>query len=286
MPSNEQRRKAAKRKLERQLVRRAARTRRNRIVAVTATVVVVLLAVGGIYLLAAGGDDNDQANAADDTQEPTPTESPGEPTEGPCEYLVQPDAEPAKEVDPPPDPDPTPADGTVDVVLKTSAGDIPVTLDRAKAPCTVQSIEHLMTSEYYDETPCHRLVHADNFRVLQCGDPTGQGTGGPGYTIPDEPPTGLETATAEEAQGASIYPRGAIAMAKAQAPDTGGSQFFMVYGDTYLSPDYTIFGTISEDGLKVLDKIGEAGHADGVDPEVGDGAPAEEVIITEAAVVE
>jgi peptidyl-prolyl cis-trans isomerase B (cyclophilin B) len=168
------------------------------------------------------------------------------------------------------------------VTLKTNNGDIPVTLDRAKAPCTVQSVEHLAKAKFYDETPCHRLVASDNFKVLQCGDPTGQGTGGPGYTIPDEKPTDLPAAPS--AQGASIYPRGAIAMANTGQPNSGGSQFFLVFVDTFLPPDYTIFGTVSDAGLAVLDKIGADGVAD--DTGTHDGKPKLATTITEAVLAQ
>lgn len=280
MPTNEQRRQAAKRKLERQLANRAARSRRRRILAVAGSVVLVLLAVGGIYWLASR--DGDQDAAADPTE--TTTAPPAETTGGACKYTSTPAEPAAKPVDLPADPAEKPATGTLSVTLKTNNGDIPLTLDRAKAPCTVQSMEHLMKSKYYDNTPCHRLVAADNFKVLQCGDPTGQGTGGPGYTIPDEKPTDLKQAPVGGA--ASVYPRGVIAMANTGQPNTGGGQFFLVFADTFLSPDYTIFGTIGEAGLATLDKIGAAG----VDPATDqsgnkDGAPMLATTITEAQVL-
>jgi peptidyl-prolyl cis-trans isomerase B (cyclophilin B) len=278
VPTNEQRRQAAKRKLERQLARRAERAKRRRIMAVAGSVVVVLLAVGGIYWLASR--DDEQTPAA---QETTTTESapPAETTDGACKFTSTPAEPAAKPVDLPEDPAEKVTTGTVQVMFKTNNGDIPVTLDRAKAPCTVQSIEHLVKSKFYDNTPCHRLVSSDNFKVLQCGDPTGQGNGGPGYTIPDEKPTDLQAAPV--GQGATIYPRGVIAMANTGAPNSGGSQFFMVFADTFLPPEYTIVGTIGEVGLAVLDKIG----AEGVDPATdpsgqGDGKPKLATTITEA----
>jgi peptidyl-prolyl cis-trans isomerase B (cyclophilin B) len=272
VPSNEQRRQAAKRKLERQLANRAARARRRRIIAVAGTVVLVLLAVAGIYWLASG---NGNDAAAQQTQASSTTAPPAaQTTGGPCKYATTPDQPAAKPVEPPADPDPTPKDGTVELTFKTDQGDIPVTMDRAKAPCTVQSIAHLAEAKFFDGTPCHRMVHTDNFKVLQCGDPTGQGSGGPGYTIPDEKPTDLQPAPADAGGGgASIYPRGAIAMAKTSQPNSGGSQFFMVYGTTFLPPEYTIFGTITEPGLAVLDKIGAGGVDDSANPGSGDGAP-------------
>jgi peptidyl-prolyl cis-trans isomerase B (cyclophilin B) len=284
VPTNEQRRQAAKRKLERQLANRAARAKRRRIFAVVGTVVVVLLAVAGIYYLASD-DDADPAAQSSETTAPSDTAPPAETTDGPCKYTSTPDQPAAKPVEPPADPDPTPKDGTVGVTFKTDQGDIPVTLDRAKAPCTVQSIVHLAEAKFYDGSPCHRMVAKENFKVLQCGDPTGQGTGGPGYTIPDEKPTDLQPAPAD-AQGASVYPRGAIAMAKTQAPNSGGSQFFMVFGSTFLPPEYTIFGTIGEPGLAVLDKVGAGGVDDSAQPGSGDGPPKLPTKITAVTVAE
>jgi peptidyl-prolyl cis-trans isomerase B (cyclophilin B) len=272
VPTNEQRRQAAKRKLERQLANRAARARRRRIIAVAGTVVLVLLAVGAIYWLASdnGSDAAAQPTQSSSTTTPAPA---GQTTGGPCKYATTPSQPAAKPVDPPADPDPTPKSGTVDMTFNTDQGDIPVALDRSKAPCTVQSILHLAEAKFYDGSPCHRIVHQDNFKVLQCGDPTGQGSGGPGYTIPDEKPTDLQPAPGDAA-GASVYPRGAIAMAKTSEPNSGGSQFFMVYGSTFLPPEYTIFGTIGEPGLAVLDKIGAGGVDDSAtNPGSGDGAP-------------
>lgn len=277
MPTNEQRRQAAKRKLERQLSRRAERARRRRMIAVIGSVVLVLLAVGGVYWLASRGEaPASQSDASTTTAPPTP----GKTTEGACKYTSAAGEPAAKPVELPDDPAEKPATGTVQLALKTNNGDIPVTMDRAKAPCTVQSIEHLVKSKFYDGTPCHRLVAGDNFKVLQCGDPTGQGSGGPGYTIPDEKPTDLQPAP--PGQGATIYPRGAIAMANTGQPNSGGSQFFLVFGSTFLPPEYAIFGTIAEPGLAVLDKIG----AEGVDPATDsgshDGAPKLKTTINEA----
>jgi len=282
VPTNEQRRQAAKRKLERQLANRAARAKRRRIFAVAGSVILVLLAVGGIYWLASG--DDEQTPAADASETSTSEAPPAETTDGACKYTSTPAEPAAKPVEVPADPAEKVATGTVALTLKTNNGDIPLTLDRAKAPCTVQSIEHLAKAKFYDATPCHRMVASDNFKVLQCGDPTGQGTGGPGYTIPDEKPTDL--APSPVGGAASVYPRGVVAMANTGQPNSGGSQFFLVFGDTFLAPDYTVFGTIDATGLATLDKIG----ADGVDPATdqsgrGDGAPKLATTITEAQVL-
>lgn len=264
MPSNEQRRQAAKRKLDRQLARRAERARRRRTIAVSTTVVVVVAVVAGVFYFTRTGGSETEAAAQPPTPTPTPAEQP-EPTSGPCHYTPTPQQPAAKPVDLPKDPSPTPAEGTVPVNVQTSQGDIGLTLDRAKAPCTVQSFVHLAESNFFDDTSCHRLTTGKALQVLQCGDPTGKGTGGPGYKFEDELPENLEPAPEkfQSKKGTTrIYPRGTLAMANS-GPDTNGSQFFMVYEDSYLPPKYTVFGSISEQGLKVLDKVASEGTEPG-----------------------
>jgi len=171
-----------------------------------------------------------------------------------CSYVESGAA--AKEVDLP-DPADTPS-GQVDATMSTSIGDLGLTLDADAAPCTVGSFVSLAEQGYYDDTSCHRMTVPDGFQVLQCGDPTGTGSGGPGYTYADEL-TGDET-----------YPAGTLAMANA-GPDTNGSQFFIVYGDTQLSPDYTVFGTVDAAGVAAVTKAARAGVDDANGP--GDGHP-------------
>ncbi|TGO05008.1 peptidylprolyl isomerase [Serinibacter arcticus] len=191
------------------------------------------------------------ASAPDDTTPTTPAEA------GTCEYV--PDGNAARDVDAPPaEPEET---GTVAATISTDAGDIPVVLDADAAPCTVGSFLSLADQGYFDDTECHRLTTQGIF-VLQCGDPTATGTGGPGYSYADEL-TGSET-----------YPAGTLAMANAGA-DTNGSQFFLVYEDTQLAPAYTVFGQIDPAGLEVVQTIAAAGAAGGAP----DGAPAETVTI-------
>ena len=118
-------------------------------------------------------------------------------------------------------------------------------LDRAAAPCTVNSFAALVQQGFYNDTSCHRLVDRGIF-VLQCGDPTGTGTGGPGYRY------------ADELAGNETYPAGTVAMANA-GPDTNGSQFFLVWADTQLSPNYTVFGKMDEASLAVVAAIAAKG---------------------------
>ena len=189
-------------------------------------------------------------------------------TNGPCQYTETPDEPAARPVPLPPDPHRTPSHGTVKVDVKSSEGQLPLTLDREIAPCTVQSFVHLAKHRFYDRTSCHRLTLYPTLQVLQCGDPTFTGEGGPGYKYKDELPVGLEPAPTDPTGARKIYPRGTLAMANA-GPDTNGSQFFLVFGPAYLRPDYTIFGTVSERGLAALDRIA----AGGVQPTAEDPAP-------------
>jgi peptidyl-prolyl cis-trans isomerase B (cyclophilin B) len=189
-------------------------------------------------------------------------------THGPCQYTATPDEPAARPVPLPPDPARTPSRGTVRVDVRTNQGSLPLTLDRAKAPCTVQSFVHLARWKFYDRTTCHRLTTYPTLQVLQCGDPSGTGEGGPGYSYKDELPVDLAPAPTDPTGVRKIYPRGTLAMANA-GPDTNGSQFFLVYGNAYLRPNYTIFGTIGDPGLATLDKVAAAG----VQPTPEDPAP-------------
>ena len=149
--------------------------------------------------------------------------------------------------------------------LDTTCGGIDLNLSAAKAPHTVNSFNFLVNKGYLDHTKCHRLTAGGIF-VLQCGDPKGTGEGGPGYSIPDE------NLKDKNLKG-NVYPAGTVAMAnrydaQKKGRNTGGSQFFLVYQDGRLPPDYTPFGTISDSGMKVLKKIAKAGESTGQ----GDGA--------------
>jgi peptidyl-prolyl cis-trans isomerase B (cyclophilin B) len=263
VPTNEQRRKAAKKKLERQIERRAERARRRRqrltLISVVGVVAVVVVAVG-IYVVVSGSD------------EPEPVAAPTTCQYNPSEEAARPNT--------PPDPDP-PTTGTVDVALQTSQGAIPMTLDRASAPCAVNAVVSLAGQGFYDDTPCPRLVTGQGLQVLQCGDPTGTGAGGPGYQYAEEPPQGLAPFPGAEGQ-ASTYSRGLVAMAKSSQPGSTGSQFFLVYGDSALPPEYSVIGRIATEGLGVLDRVA-AGGDDGSNP-AGGGAPSIPVQIQRAVV--
>jgi peptidyl-prolyl cis-trans isomerase B (cyclophilin B) len=148
--------------------------------------------------------------------------------------------------------------------IVTNCGTIIVSLDGRAAPVTVNSFDFLAGRGYFTHTPCHRLTTSGIY-VLQCGDPTGTGTGGPGYQFKDENLTG------------ATYPAGTVAMANA-GPNTNGSQFFFVYANTDLPPSYTPFGRITA-GLPILTRIAKAGSTP-----AGDGKPNQPVVIESFAV--
>lgn len=143
-----------------------------------------------------------------------------------------------------------------DVNFITSQGEITVRMNTSAAPCTTYSFRFLASQNYFNGTHCHRLT-VQGIYVLQCGDPTGTGSGGPGYSFNDENLAG------------ATYPAGTVAMANA-GPDTNGSQFFFVWKNTTLSPDYTPFGTVIA-GMNVLQQIAAAGDDQQNGP--GDGYP-------------
>lgn len=224
--------------------------------------------------------------AANATAAPA-SEVPTEPTSGACGFAPLADQTYSTFVGLPQDPARTPSRGTSGVVLQTSQGDIPVVLERAKAPCTVLSFEFLTRQKYFDGTDCHRLTAYTTppaaLSVLQCGDPLGSGWGDPGYSFADE----LDSARALEnwpgfPDGSrKVYPRGTLAMANA-GPDTNGSQFFLVYEDSRLRPDYTVFGHVTEEGMEVLDAIAAGGIDPGTEGTAQDGTPAVGVTIERA----
>lgn len=185
-----------------------------------------------------------------------------------CSY--PPGGEPAKPVDPPSGEDVLNA-GETKATFHLMAGDVEITMDRSATPCTINSFMSLAQQGWFDETRCHRLTDYGIF-VLQCGDPTGTGTGGPGYTIPDE--LSPRTTGLEKEGAVATYPKGTVAMANTGKPNTAGSQFFIVWEDSQLSPDYAVFGTADEGGLAVVQGIA----AQGVDETDGTSPIAEAVI--------
>ena len=265
MPTNEQRRATAKRKLERQLERRAAQERRRRVYTIIAS------AVAGVAAYFFTRSDSDSAATAATTP-PGTSAAPTEPAPmgngqlpefkppadlgADCQY---PAAQPASKPNNAPRTGKVPTDpAQVSASMSTDQGNIGIQLDNAKAPCTVNSFASLAQQGFFNDTPCHRLTTSPALSVLQCGDPTGSGSGGPGYQFANEYPTNQFQPDDPQLQNPVTYPRGTLAMANA-GPGTNGSQFFLVYKDSMLPPGYTAFGKIDDTGLATLDKIAAAG---------------------------
>ncbi len=152
--------------------------------------------------------------------------------------------------------------------FETNCGNIVVTTVGAKAPITITQLSTLAKRGYFDNSLCHRLT-TQGLYVLQCGDPTATGSGGPNFTYGDE---NLPTATANN------YPAGTVAMANS-GPGTNGSQFFLVFADTTLGANYTIWGTITE-GLDIVKAIAKAGVKGGG----ADGPPKQTIAINRVTV--
>ncbi|WP_322936269.1 peptidylprolyl isomerase [Nocardioides bizhenqiangii] len=200
----------------------------------------LVLALG----LAACGEDDPDDEAGNDSS--TPTETADSPTDeesgttegaGACTYASDGSG---SEVSLPPA-DPT-VEGSVPVTMQTSVGELKLELDADNAPCTVNSFASLAEQGYYDGQSCYRLT-TDGIFVLQCGNPTGS----PGYTF------------ADELSGTETYPPGTLAMANA-GPNTNSSEFFIVYADTPLPPSYTVFGTIDEASLAIVEDVAADGQ--------------------------
>jgi len=230
----------------------------------------VLFLVASLAL--AGCGDDDSSTATDDSDSSTSDTSaapkPEVPTRtaGDVSCTYKPGSSPAKPVDAPPEL--ATVSGQMPGTMETSVGSFGFTLDADKAPCTVNSFVSLADQGYFDDTTCHRITTA-GILVLQCGDPSASGRGGPGYTFDDE------------LDGSETYPAGTLAMANA-GPNTNGSQFFIVYGETPLPPDYIVFGTVDAETVKIVENVA----ADGTDEAFGqgDGAPNTPVDISWIAV--
>jgi peptidyl-prolyl cis-trans isomerase B (cyclophilin B) len=215
-----------------------------------------------LALSACGNEsDGDPADSAKDTSSASPA---GETTT--CDYPSD-GQEPAREVEAPSAE--APSEGEVAATITTNFGDIGLTLSAGTTPCTVHSFVSLAEQGFYDDTPCPRIGDQEGFGILQCGDPTGTGAGGAGYSF------------ADELSGDETYPAGTLAMANA-GPDTNGSQFFLVFRDSQFPPSYTVFGTIDDAGLEVLDAIAKEGN-DNAHP-AGGGAPNKDVTIEKVTI--
>ena len=259
MPSNKRQRELARRRAERQMARRAqerARRRRRR--------TVLGLSIGGAALVVAlvlvlfavlGNDKDKSASSPSESPTPSPTPQPvacGAKAPPPLKKQTF-KTEPKLTID---------KAKTYTAHIKTSCGLIEFSMLAAKAPHTTNSMKFLADAHFFDGTFCHRMTATPGLQVLQCGDPDGTGGGGPGYTLPEENLKGAK------------YPRGTVAMAKAQAAHSTGSQFFLVDKDSQLPPQYTVLGQMTPASLKVLDKIAALGIENGQD-----GPPKQKVYI-------
>jgi peptidyl-prolyl cis-trans isomerase B (cyclophilin B) len=262
----ERQRKLARERMLRQQQRRSRRAHQARRITIVAVicVVVVGLGVGGFFAFAGSG--GSKAAAVSSTSSATPSAS------GSASASASTQAEPATTCSytasgtaarnvglPPAKPD---YKAGYQATIHTNRGDVVIALLNSKATCTVNSFVYLAAKKYFNNTPCHRVTTIDPF-VLQCGDPTGTGSGGPGYKFNNENLAGAK------------YTEGTVAMANAGA-NTNGSQFFIVYKNSTLAPSYTPFGEVVK-GLGIIQNVARAGsdNANGS----GDGHPKEKVVI-------
>lgn len=271
-----QQRAAARARLAREMAERQAeaKKRRQRNAIIGAAVAAVVVIAGGFWgVTSLLGEDDDPASASPGTEPSAsaPADALALVEAGICSWIPEdpnvPGYEAYTDVGYPAEVA-EPGEGTATIAIQTNLGDIEVEVDVANVPCTYASFQHLASQSFYDGSPCHRLTTEGIF-VLQCGDPTGTGTGGPTYKLAEE---NLPT------DQSPSYPAGTLAMAKTQAPSTTGSQFFIVYDDTELPPDYTVVGQVTK-GLKIVKDVAADGASDPEGNPTGDGAPNTEVTI-------
>lgn len=153
-------------------------------------------------------------------------------------------------------------------IFTTNCGDVVIEADGKNAPVTVFALSALANGGFFDQSLCHRLT-TNNIYVLQCGDPTATGSGGPNFSYRDEN---------LPANNENNYPAGVVAMANS-GPSTNGSQFFIVYEDTSLPPSYTIWGKVTK-GLEIIQIIAKSGVENGK----SDGTPKQKIAIEKVRV--
>jgi cyclophilin family peptidyl-prolyl cis-trans isomerase len=199
-----------------------------------------LAALAATAIIAAGCGSDDAAVAGAETVSPSDSGCP--PVEGADTQTQQFDAAPPMCLD---------AGASYQAIVTTNMGEFTIAIDPESAPVAANNFVFLARNSYFDATECHRII--PNF-VVQCGDPTATGTGGPGYTIVDEPPAPGQ------------YQIGSIAMAKTQAPDSAGSQFFIITGSdgAALPPEYALFGQVIDGLDTTVEAMAAAGSPDGI----------------------
>ncbi len=259
----------------------ARRTRRRNVIAALSAVAVVGVVTAVVVFATRGSDDGSAtaqpaASASPAASEPaSPSVSPSASADAnnPCPAPEQGPGTPQTFSSAPSES--TAKGKTFTVTLDTSCGPLRLELDGTKAPKAVASFVFLAKKGYFDNTPCHRLT-TSGIHVLQCGDPTGTGSGGPGYSY----------GPVENAPTNDVYPAGTVAMARQGGDGNSmGSQFFLVYKDSTIPSDaaggYTVMGEVTG-GLDVLEKVAAGGVSGGS----GDGAPARAVSITGTTVAD
>jgi len=303
--SRERERRRARERFEKQREARLARQRtlRKRF-GIGVAVVCVLGLIGGITAVVLGGSTPKAATkpkatasaSASASASATPSASASAaPVAEPathCTYTTAGVAPAAKSVSVPPATPNYKAAYTASI--NTNLGDIKINLLNSKATCTVNSFVHLASAGYFNASQCHRVTATNPLYVLQCGDPYAKaseklscaqganapGTGGPGYEFANENTTSLQT-TQTSGGPTATYAAGTVAMANSGV-NTNGSQFFLVYKNSTLPPDYTPFGTITS-GLDILQKVANAGTSCTYQGP-GDGAPKEKVVINSVTI--
>jgi peptidyl-prolyl cis-trans isomerase B (cyclophilin B) len=280
-PSSREREYARRRYQEwqdRQAAKRAQqRRRRQQLTIAAAAVAVVAVIVAGVLLLNRGGGTTTASASA--TPSATASGAASASVSASAGSTAGPNPCPTPTVKPPATPqsfakapDPSLAQAKAwTMTITTSCGDVVAELDGAKAPKAVANAIFLSGKKFWDGSPCHRLG-AEGLNILQCGDPTGTGTGGPGY----------EFGPVENAPADGVYKAGVIAMARAQSETSQGSQFFIVFKDTTLPGGYTVFGRVTK-GLDVITKIAAGGV--GTPSSDGSGPPARPLSIVSTQVV-
>ena len=280
----------ALRRVEEQQELRKASVKRNTVkwgaaILAAFAAVVVIAWIGGAF----DGDDDDAGSITELTLPPVTSENPAvsvAPTES-----AAPESTPAADSTPAAVPAPDecpPADGSAEqqrefsaaqpmcidatksytAEIVTSEGTLTVELYADRAPLTVNNFVTLARYHYFDGIACHRIIPGF---MAQCGDPTGTGSGGPGYSFPDELPT-----------EPSPYAKGVLAMANA-GPNTNGSQFFVMLADYDLPPAYSVFGQVTEGLDDTIPALEAAGNPD---PASNGVPPAKDVTIESVTITE
>ena len=202
------------------------------------------LAVAGLLVAGCGSDDSSTSDVPATSVAPDSSDVSAEcpPVDGAAEQVREFDEAPPLCLEP---------GVSYEATVTTNVGEFTIAIDPETAPVAANNFVFLARNLYFDDTVCHRII--PNF-VVQCGDPTGTGTGGPGYTIVDEPPAPGQ------------YQIGSIAMAKTAAPDSAGSQFFIITGSdgVALPPEYALFGQVIDGLDTTVEEMAAAGTPDGV----------------------